>query len=283
MGSMSVIIGACAVRARHRNKKIPTFIRGEDDGSQNEGAYVSDPQRGFQKNVVTFDANSLYPSVMITLNLSPETKMGVIEKQTKEIVTIRDVSGKTVDLPIAKFAQLVKQEKLALSKAKVLFSQKTKGITPEMVDHYYKLRVQIRRELAKVKRQITTLEKGTADYKTLKVQQNLLNIRQHTIKIFINSVYGALGNKVFPLGDDDLARSITLTGQAVIKQGNKIIADFIKNKTGMSQEEIEKFDPIIYNDTDSVYVTLEQLCIRNNIQMLDAHNHITKEFQYYFY
>ena len=65
MGSMSVIIGACAIRARYRNQKIPTFVRGEDDGKQNEGAYVSEPRRGFQKNVVSFDANSLYPSVMI--------------------------------------------------------------------------------------------------------------------------------------------------------------------------------------------------------------------------
>jgi hypothetical protein len=42
MGSMSVIIGACAIRARYRNKKIPTFIRGADDGKQNEGAYVGE-------------------------------------------------------------------------------------------------------------------------------------------------------------------------------------------------------------------------------------------------
>lgn len=293
MGSMSVIIGACAVRARHRNKKIPTFIRGEDDGSQNEGAYVSDPQRGFQKNVVTFDANSLYPSVMITLNLSPETKMGVIEKQTKEIVTIRDVSGKTVDLTIPKFAQLVKQEKLALSKAKVLFSQKTKGIIPEMVDHYYKLRVQIRRELSKVKRQITTLEKGTTEYKTLKNQQSLLNIRQHTIKIFINSVYGALGNKVFPLGDDDLARSITLTGQAVIKQSNKILDDLIIEKLKSKNITLpNEYSCVIYNDTDSVHASMSML-VNNGLEfwhndkisknfydeVLDIENHLNQEIK----
>lgn len=265
MGSMSVIIGACAIRARYRNQKIPTFIRGDDDGKQNEGAYVGEPKRGFQKYVVSFDANSLYPSVMITLNLSPETKMGVIESQTKTDITIREVNGKTATIPLTKFAQLVKSEKLALSKAKVLFSQKKKGIIPEMVDQYYKLRVQVRKDHKKIKRQLSTLDKTNPEYRHLKDELSRLNIKQHTFKIFINTVYGALGNKVFPLGDDDLARSITLTGQAVIKQSNNILINFIAEKTGSTASEIEKDTPIIYNDTDSSYISIEQLVNKLNI------------------
>ena len=178
MGSMSVIIGACAIRARHRNMRIPTFVRDEDEGKQNEGAYVSEPKRGFQRNIVSFDANSLYPSVMVTLNLSPETKLGVIESQNKEEVIIRDVNGKTVTLPINRFAQLVQQEKLSLSKAKVLFSQKTKGIIPEMVDQYYKLRVQVRRDHKKAKKLLTTLEKTDPTYQKIKDEISVLNIKQ---------------------------------------------------------------------------------------------------------
>ena len=278
MGSMSVVIGACAIRARYRNKKIPTFIRGADDGKQNEGAYVGDPKRGFQKYIVSFDANSLYPSVMITLNLSPETKMGVIESQTDKDVTICDVNGKTVVVPMAKFAKLVQDEKLAISKAKVLFSQKHKGIIPEMVDQYYKLRVQVRKEHKKIKRQLSELDKKDPLYRSLKDKLSVLNIKQHTIKIFINTVYGALGNKVFPLGDDDLARSITLTGQAVIKQSNKILTDYIQQKAGISVEEIEKNTPIIYNDTDSSYISLESLVKTLNINAIDSKSKITPEF-----
>lgn len=277
MGSMSVIIGACAIRARHRNMRIPTFIRDEDDGKQNEGAYVSEPKHGFQKYVVSFDANSLYPSVMVTLNLSPETKMGVIEAQNEKEVTIRDVNGKTVTIPITKFAQLVKQEKLSLSKAKVLFSQKHKGIIPEMVDQYYKLRVQVRKDLKKAKKALTTVLKTSPEYSKAKDEISRLNIKQHTIKIFINSVYGALGNKVFPLGDDDLARSITLTGQAVIKQGNNIITQYIKDRANLTQEQIEKDTPIIYNDTDSVYISLNQLCIKHKLEFFDDKGKISEE------
>lgn len=278
MGSMSVIIGACAIRARYRNQRIPTFVRGEDDGKQNEGAYVSEPKRGFQRNIVSFDANSLYPSVMVTLNLSPETKLGVIESQSKDEIVIREVNGKTVTLGINKFAQLVQQEKLSLSKAKVLFSQKTKGIIPEMVDQYYKLRVQVRKDHKKAKKLLTTLTKNDPTYQKVKDEISILHIKQHTIKIFINTVYGALGNKVFPLGDDDLARSITLTGQAVIKESNKIISKFIQEQTGLTNEEIEKNTPIIYNDTDSVYISLEQICNKQNVHLLDDRRKITQDF-----
>ncbi|NBW58749.1 hypothetical protein EBR43_13450, partial [bacterium] len=66
LGSLSVITGLCAIRARHRNLRIPTFNKGRESDEQNAGAYVAEPKKGFQENVVSFDANSLYPNVMIT-------------------------------------------------------------------------------------------------------------------------------------------------------------------------------------------------------------------------
>ena len=77
MGALSVINGAFCTQARHKQQIIPTFIRGEDTG-KNPGAYVSEPQQGFQNYILSFDANSLYPNVMISLNMSPETKVGKI-------------------------------------------------------------------------------------------------------------------------------------------------------------------------------------------------------------
>ena len=51
MGALSVINGAFCIRARHRKQIIPTFIRGEDTG-KNPGAYVGEPQQGFQNYVL---------------------------------------------------------------------------------------------------------------------------------------------------------------------------------------------------------------------------------------
>ena len=268
MGSMTVIVGACAIRARQRDEIIPTFIRPPDDGSQNAGAFVKDPESGFQKNVVSFDANSLYPNTMITLNLSPETKIGkVVEKDEKQI-TIKDINNNNFKLALDKFAKLVKDQELAISRAGVLFSQKKKGLIPEVVDHYYNKRVEVKKELTKLKRK---LAHNPGD-KQLEIEINRLDIKQLTIKIFINSVYGALGNKVFPLGDDDLAESITLTGQAVIKESAEIVKRYIQNKIGRDPGEVNK-----YSDTDSCYFVLDDLVSHMNIVPV-KNNKITKEF-----
>lgn len=276
MGSLSVITGATAIRARYRNQRIPTFIRDDTDKGKNPGAYVSEPQQGFQEHIVSFDANSLYPNTMISLNLSPETKMGKIEdiNDEEDKLIFRHVNGNTYTLTKEKFNKLIVKENLAVSKSMVLFSQTRKGIIPEIVDRYYTQRVEIKDELKKLKKKLLMLQKNTAEYKSTKLEINRLNIKQHTIKIFINTIYGYFGNKHAPIGDDDLASSITLTGQAVIKQCNDLAREFIKNKIG--QDNLS--DPVIYNDTDSVYITLKELVTKNNIKVLDSKNEITKEY-----
>jgi DNA polymerase elongation subunit (family B) len=279
LGSLSVITGLCAIRARGRNQRIPTFIKEKnDDGEQNAGAYVADPRQGFQEHVVSFDANSLYPNVMITLNLSPETKIGSITDTQDDKITIKHVNGSVYNLTKEKFAAFIKQEQIAISKAKILFSQKTKGIIPETVDHYYKKRVVIKNQLAKAKRKLLTLEKNTQEYNDLKLIIDNLNITQHTIKILINTIYGYFGNKHSPLGDDELAESITLTGQATIKQSNQILIDYIKKHANLTDSEIEKDTPIIYNDTDSSYISIKHLVNATGIKMLDKKGVITPEY-----
>jgi len=279
LGSLSVITGLCAIRARARNQRIPTFNKGrQEDGEQNAGAYVGEPQQGFQEHVVSFDANSLYPNVMITLNLSPETKIGSIADITESDVTIKHVNGSTFNLTKEKFATFIKQEQVAISKAKILFSQKTKGIIPETVDHYYNKRVEIKTQLGKAKRELLKLTKGTSEYNSLKLKIDNLNITQHTIKILINTIYGYFGNKHSPLGDDELAESITLTGQAAIKESNRLLIEYIKSKANLTDDQITKESPIIYNDTDSSYISIKHLVNANNLALLDKNNKITKEY-----
>lgn len=258
MGSLSVINGATAVRARYRDQKIPSFIRDEDTG-KNPGAYVGEPLSGFQENIISFDANSLYPNVMISLNISPETKVGVIDEQNEKEVTLRHVSGKTYKLTLDKFASFVEKEQIAISKANVCFTQKKKGVMPEILDYYYNKRQSIRKDLKKLKKQYSEYsDKKSVEAKQTKLTIDQLDAKQMCIKVFINSIYGYFGNKNAPFGDDDIASSITLTGQGVIKHSNELLKTFIKNEVpGISDEELNKC--IIYNDTDSSYVSIKPL------------------------
>ena len=164
MGTISVINGALTIKARKRKEIISTFVRPQTEG-KNPGAYVAEPKHGFKGSVVSFDANSLYPNVMIALNLSPETKVGKLEKTDDNTFIIQHVSGKTFTLTKEKFSLLIKQEELAITKAGFLFSQKKQGIIPEFLDHYYDQRkdtkiklMTARVDLSKVKDELKEIE-----------------------------------------------------------------------------------------------------------------------------
>jgi len=270
MGALSVINGATAIRGRRRNQVIPTFIRHEDTG-KNPGAYVGEPLRGFQKDIISFDANSLYPNVMISLNMSPETKVGKIEDKNDKEVTIRHVNGKVFSLPVNKFVKFIKDEEIAISRANVLFTQKRKGVMPEILDEYYGKRVQIKKELGKLRREYSR----TKDPKT-KVKIDQLDSKQLCIKIFINSIYGYFGNKNAPFGDDDIASSITLTGQSVIKMSNELLKKYITKRVGIEDEKLLN-DSVIYNDTDSSYISIKHIIDNTDIKFVDDEGNLTKE------
>jgi DNA polymerase elongation subunit (family B) len=270
MGTLSVINGATAIRARYRGQKIPTFIRNEDDGKKNPGAYVGEPLSGFQQYIVSFDANSLYPNVMISLNISPETKVGGITHRENGKVFIKTTNGKVHELTEDNFQLFVQQKKIAISKANILFTQVKKGIMPEILDYYYNQRQEIKKDLKKYKKQYA--EKSD---KNVKMKIDQLDAKQLCIKVFINSIYGYFGNKNASFGDDDIASSITLTGQAVIKQSNELLKEFLKQKTNIADEVILNKN-IIYNDTDSSYVSIKPL-IENNIVTFNDGKKLTEE------
>ena len=276
MGSLNVITGAAVIEARHNNKVAPTFIR-DGSGAKYEGAYVGEPQRGFQDGIVSFDVNSLYPNIMISLNLSPETKMGKFSIDDDDKVSVFKEKGDASRVSKPDFIKVVKDLDLSISKANVLFTQKNKGIFPAIVDNFYKERVKIKKEMTKCKRELSKLEKDDPRCADLQLQIDRCNIRQFTIKIFINTVYGYFGNKHSPMGDPDISRSITLTGRAIILQSNKILSDYIQEFCGLTDDQIKAKSPIVYNDTDSVYITIKHITDKLGIPMTDKKGKVTKQ------
>lgn len=248
MGTLGVVTGAASIEARKQGMVMPTFVKEEKPG-KNPGAYVGEPVNGFQQDIISFDANSLYPNTMISLNMSPETKVAKITHKDDKCVYIRHTTGKAYELSHENFKQYIIKDQIAVSRAGILFSQKNKGIIPQIVDELYAKRVEVKKELTRLKHEYVDNKS-----KNIKRKIDQLDIEQYTIKILINSIYGYFGNKMAPFGDDDIASSITLTGQAVIKQSNKIITEYVRSLTGDSE-----VNPIIYNDTDSSYVSLKSI------------------------
>lgn len=261
MGTISVINGALTIRARKRKEVLSTFIRNQGTG-KNPGAYVAEPKSGFKNNVVSFDANSLYPNVMISLNLSPETKIGRVEKNDNGNINIYHVSGRCIELAPDKFSAFIKSEECSITKAGFLFTQKKKGIIPEFLDYYYNERVKIKKDLFETKQKLAKLKLSDSEYTLLKYEVERLNTKQMVIKILINSAYGYMGNKQAPIGDDDIASSVTLTGQAIIKQAGKLLQEYLTNKFDITDKNTLE-ESWVYSDTDSCYFSLD--CIEDRV------------------
>jgi DNA polymerase elongation subunit (family B) len=255
--TLPVVNGAVAIRARHRNEKIPTFVRPRIDGKI-PGAYVAYPKNGFSESLVSFDANSLYPSVMISLNMSPETKVGHVEK-IGDGYHLKHVSGKTFELTKENYIKYIKEEKLAKSDANILFTQKKKGIMPEFLDFLYSKRKEMKNKMFEIKQEFSKNKKNLSKKEQSDIESFIqkLDTFQHAYKITLNSTYGYCANKYAPLGDQDIGASVTLTGQSVIKKSNELFINFIKenypNVYNLAEEHL------IYNDTDSCYISLKLL------------------------
>jgi DNA polymerase elongation subunit (family B) len=96
-----------------------------------------------------------------------------------------------------------------------------------------------------------------------------LDLKQNAIKILINSIYGAFGNKWFYFYNPDIAQSITLQGQDLIKFSIKAVNHYflekwhldteLHQKLGIDKYTIKKIeeDAAIYTDTDSIYVQFD--------------------------
>jgi DNA polymerase elongation subunit (family B) len=259
LGTVSVVTGAAAIEARKKKQRLCTFVVDEEGLETFKGGFVAQPVAGHHTSIVSFDANSLYPNTMITLNASPETKVGKIIHADKNKISIRNVDGIVVDFNLIEFKKYIIKEKLTLSKAKVLFSQKKRGILADLVDQFYKKRVKTRSEIRTIKLGLDNLNSEDKQKAKLKIEQ--LDTKQQSIKIFINSVYGACGNEYCPIADRDIAESITLTGQAVIKESREIFKNFVKQETGNTDSKFLELG-LIAGDTDSMYVSIDQLVKR---------------------
>lgn len=252
--------GAIAIKARERGECIPTFIKPVSD-YRAPGGYVAEPKPGFSSNIVSFDANSLYPSVMISLNLSPETKLGKVEK-VGDMVKIHHVSGRVYDLTRENFGKYLKAENAAISKSDHIFSQKKKGIVPEFLDNLY------------TKRKVMKAKMLEARSMGNKKDEQKFDTIQYAYKIHLNSLYGYMLNKYAPMGDEDIGTSVTLTGQAAVKQSMNIFLQYLQEERGFDLSQA--MNAIVYGDTDSNYFSLK--CLEERGIFLQGENGISKEF-----
>jgi hypothetical protein len=108
-----------------------------------------------------------------------------------------------------------------------------------------------------------------AEINRLTLLMNLKKNEEQAIKIFINSIYGATASPYFVGYNVRVAEAITLQGQEVRDYGSKIFNRYftefwhrdkeLHDILGITRAEKIKDEVTVYGDTDSVYITFENL------------------------
>ena len=232
-------IGVVAPNKPPRPKKL--------DNDKFAGAYVQPPQKGRHEWVYDLDITSMYPSVIRSLNISPETKVGKVEgwdaeqflsKNNNKTYSLQNRNGKEIDkVNQTELKDYLENTGVSIASNGVMYRTDKQGLIPALLTKWFNERVEMRKLVKKFNEQGDTKK------------ENYFDRRQYLQKILLNSLYGVLGLPVFRFYDLDNAEATTLTGQALIKFSKKITNHFY------NKELNDNDDYVIYIDTDSIFAS----------------------------
>ena len=258
MFSSKYLEGACLAYLKTKGLVAPNKPKDRKEKMQalrdnNEekfiGAYVKEPIVGKYDWIYDLDLTSLYPSIIMTLNISPETKIGKIKDWDAEHwvrggddnYTIVGSAGETYEYTKQELTDVIKDSNLGVAANGVLYNQDKPGLIADILDTWFKQRVEFR----KLEKQYG--EAGDTEKYEFYAKRQLVQ------KILLNSMYGVLGLPAFRFYDIDNAEAVTITGQTVIKKTAEM-ANIKYNKELGTKEDYN-----VYIDTDSIYMMAEPL------------------------
>jgi DNA polymerase elongation subunit (family B) len=222
------------------NENIVPQVKSGSGGELGDlvGGYVKEPIIGMKKWTVSFDLDSLYPHLMMQYNMSPET-------------LIRDnVENVTGDMVLRGEYKNMYPEMFSVAANGVCFSNKKLGMIPSIITELYDYRKKVKQEMLKCEQQEQD-EKDPVKRKAIKKQITQLHNRQMSVKILMNSLYGALANRYFLYYVKEIAEAITTSGQLSVRYGAMSINNYMNKAL-----KTDGVDYIEYIDTDSNYVNM---------------------------
>ena len=259
-----------AKKCREKGTLIPVIEKTMSNEGY-EGAIVLEPKAGLYTDnpVACVDYSSLYPSSMISENMSHDSKVWTKEydlngNMIKETGEKNETGGYKYDnLPNYKYVDVEYDtykyiRKTAKSAAiKTLVGRKTcrfaqfpigKAVMPSILEELLAARKATRKMIPQ------------HDDEFMK---NVLDKRQLSIKVTANSLYGQTGAKTSSFYEVDVAASTTATGRKLLKYAQRLIEEVYGN----TEVDVEGYGRVrtkaeyIYGDTDSVFFTfnLEEL------------------------
>jgi len=276
-----------------------------EDGEEGfSGAFVKEPVPGRYDWVFDLDLTSMYPNIIISLNISPETKVGKIIKAEynddckveKRRGILKEIDEMKTEMKDRLWSSEDGKEEYIQRRCREFdmeYHVREKlenyhlGTTEYKKDEFRNLikdanyslssnGVLYRRDKPGVVPTLLQLwfqqrkdmrKKASEFRKAGNVEKyNFYNQRQQVQKILLNSFYGVLGLPIFRFYDVDNAEAVTMSGVDIIQTTSKAINIYYKNAL-----EVETGDWVIYSDTDSCFVDAVPI-IKKRFPDLDFNN-----------
>jgi DNA polymerase elongation subunit (family B) len=251
--TVRVLDGAFLSELSKKNIVLPDVKR-DIEPKKFPGGYVKDPIKGLHEWTVSFDATSLYPSIMMGWNISPETKIGRVDSQyvpdLRKLISGKDIDDYLVtfsgiETSIRELAKLIKEKNFCLAGNGAIYRQDVKGIVPSFIAEWFGKRKYYKELMLEAERNNNKAEYSAHD------------ARQINYKLLLNSCYGYLSTPYSRFYDLDNAMAVTLTGQSITKTVGDTVDSYFASKFSSSQlamrynaQNIENVST--YCDTDSV-------------------------------
>jgi len=254
-----------AMKCREKNTLMPVIDKDRSESGY-EGAIVLPPKCGLYLDnpVACNDYSSLYPSSMISENLSHDSKVwtkeydndGNLIRETGEAEYDNLPGYKYVDITYDtyKWTRPKSATRTAAAAVKVKcgtkvcrfaqFPEGEKGIMPAILEELLLARKTTRK---------------LAEKQTDAFMANILDKRQLGYKVTANSLYGQCGAKTSTFYEVDVAASTTATGRKLLTYARRVVeeayGDILLPTSHPKYPVVHSKAEYIYGDTDSVFFT----------------------------
>jgi len=263
-----------------------------DKSSAFVGAFVREPRKGFIPWVIDLDASSMYPSIMISLNISPETFVGFIQEGSnptfmekflltdevddEEVTVILDPNKdkfqqpQTIRIKVKDLKKKIYNSDLTISFSGAIFDRSKKGFLIQILEDLISRRKKYKEEALRL------LASSDPEERSLGAKYNVI---QKALKVLANAIYGAMGNQAYRFFDTRVSVTITLTGQYEIKFVSGITENLIKALLSNEISDVDEFQfeltrdvvhqaekeqhYVFYSDTDSSFIDIYELLALN--------------------
>jgi len=267
-----------------KKKNLSAKNAGTPEKEELPGAYVFNPRGGlFSGLLCDFDFTSLYPSIINSWNLGPNTYFGKIDSEIAFLylydkTNLKDKKFKFKEDPIhsvvsreidiVELEKIINENNATVNITGCLFKghDKEESIYYTIIESLFKNRKKFKNIMFEYK------QKGD------KINTRIFDGKQQAVKILMNSLYGVLANEHFRFYNNDLASSITLSGQELLKFSSVHCNRYMCGVKGIDKDFMRvvetQMEYVIYGDTDSMFVNLTDYLKKKNIQSEEVEKEI---------